>query len=126
VNLSTLLKVYYAMAYSHLQYSIINWGASCATNINAAIISQKKLIRILTRSSYNAHTNGLFRQLKLLKLSDIYRLEIRKTMYKLKSSNHDMLHLFTPILNIHSHWTISSSKENYFISRCNTELRKKP
>jgi len=71
VNLSTLLKVYYAIAYSHLQYSVINWRASCATNINAAIISQKKLIRILTKSSYNAHNNGLFRQLKLLKLGDI-------------------------------------------------------
>jgi len=46
VNLSTLLKVYYAMAYSHLQYSVINWGASCATNINAAIISQRKLNKI--------------------------------------------------------------------------------
>jgi len=83
VNLSTLLKVYYAMAYSHLQYSVINWRALCATNINAAIISQKKLIRILTRSSYNTHTNGLFRQLKLLKLSDTVStdFEICKTMY---------------------------------------------
>jgi len=36
-----------------------------------------------------------------------------------------MLHLFTDISIINSYWTRFSSKKNYFIPRCNTELRKK-
>ncbi len=35
---------------------------------------QKKVLRILTVSKYNAHTEPLFKKLKLLKVNDILKL----------------------------------------------------
>ena len=40
----------------------------------------KKIIRIITGAKYDAHTEPLFKTAKLLKLDDIYRLQISKYM----------------------------------------------
>ena len=43
---------------------------------------QKKSVRIITLSKYNAHTEPLFKKLKLLKLTDLLKLNELKFYYK--------------------------------------------
>ena len=45
---------------------------------------RKKSIRLITNSKYNAHTNPLFKSLSLLKIHDIYILQLYKFIYKLE------------------------------------------
>ena len=43
----------------------------------------KKVIRIITLSKYNSHSEPLFKSLKLLKIKDILKLQQLKFIYKL-------------------------------------------
>ncbi len=43
---------------------------------------QKKIVRITSLSKYNAHTESIFKSLKLLKIMDILKLHELKFYYK--------------------------------------------
>ncbi len=43
---------------------------------------QKKAVRVIACSKYNAHTNPIFKSLKILKLSDLYVLGLLKFYFK--------------------------------------------
>ncbi len=72
------LILYNSLVLSHLTYGILAWGYE---NGRLAKL-QKKSIRIITLSSYNAHTEPLFKKLKLLKLEDLLKLNELKFFYK--------------------------------------------
>ena len=52
---------------SYLQFGIICWGFEW----NRIFKLQKHSLRIMTNSKYNAHTEPLLKELKMLKVSDI-------------------------------------------------------
>ena len=54
------------------------------SNLNRIFLLQKKIIRIISKSAFDAHTEPIFKQLKILKLSDIYRSQIGKLMFSFK------------------------------------------
>ncbi len=47
---------------------------------------QNTIVRILRLSKYNAHTDPLFKILKLLKVNDIFKLQELKFYYKYKNN----------------------------------------
>ena len=55
---------------SHLQFGITCWGFEW----NRIFKLQKRALHIMTNSKYNAHTEPLFKELKMLKFSDLYLL----------------------------------------------------
>ena len=76
---SHILKTLYcSLIQSHLNYAILAWGYQCGRLEK----NQKRLLRIITNSKYNAHTDPLFKQLELLKLSDLVTLNALKFYYK--------------------------------------------
>jgi len=78
-NLKTL---YQTLIQPHFVYGITFWGGTYDTYLNKLFVQQKKLIRIITNSKYNEHTDPLFNELKLLKLSELHKLYTAKLMYK--------------------------------------------
>ncbi len=70
-NIETLKQIYHALAYPHMIYCSTIWGGTNKTNLDALFLAQKKLVRIITYQSYNAHTSPIFKELGLLKLNDI-------------------------------------------------------
>ena len=61
-----------------LTYGILAWG-----NTNTRLYKlQKKSLRIIANVGYNAHTGPIFKSLFLLKLEDIYRLNVLKFYYR--------------------------------------------
>ena len=50
----------------------------------------KCIIRVITNSLYLSHTNPLFQKLNFLKLKDIVKLEIAKTMFCFNKSSAKM------------------------------------
>ncbi len=72
------VTIYNSLILSHLNYGILIWGYE-----NDRLTKlQKKAIRIITLSKYNAHTEPLFKRLKLLKLIDLLHLNELKFYYK--------------------------------------------
>ena len=48
------------------------------------ITLQKRAMRVISDSRYNAHTDPLFKKLHLIKLQDLFTLNIYKIYYKLR------------------------------------------
>ena len=68
VPLNVRLMLYNALILPHLNYCVTAWGYQC-NRINKL---QMKAIRTVMISSYNAHTESFKKNLKLLKIQDIY------------------------------------------------------
>ena len=64
---SRILKIIYSsLILCQLNYGILAWGQ----NYKRMFKLQKRVMRIITCSKYNAHSEPLFKELKLLKLED--------------------------------------------------------
>lgn len=88
LNVPAALSVYFSLAYSHISYIISVWGNSGVTRIGEIQVQQNKIIRNLFQHHFpNLHTDELFARLELLKVSDIYRLELGKVMFKTINSD---------------------------------------
>ena len=64
----------YSLAYSYFQYCILEWGSTYLTQLRRLILLQKRIVRIISKKAFDAHTNPLFKNLMILKLEDIYSL----------------------------------------------------
>ena len=69
--LNIKILIYSSLVLSHLNFGILAWGYQC----DRVIKLQKKAVRILSLSKYNAHTEPIFESLKLLKVKDILKLQ---------------------------------------------------
>jgi hypothetical protein len=74
------------MIYPYLQYCVIVWGLTYPTNIRRIELLQKRVIRILNKSAFDAHTSPIFKKLGLLKLNDICMLQLGQFMFHHKFS----------------------------------------
>ena len=87
-------------------YGLLLWGYSC----KRIELLQKKAVRIISLSKYNAHTEPILKQLKMLKVSDILKLQTLKLFYKYKHGQLPIYLLNMPFYHnqdIHSHNTRS-------------------
>ena len=67
----------FSLSHSHLNYGILIWGYKC----NGLVKLQKRLIRIVMLAKYNAHTDPLFKQAAILKMSGMLRINALKFHY---------------------------------------------
>ena len=115
--LNILKLMYNSLILPHVQYSILCWGF----NPGKTFTLQKRAIRTITASKYNAHTSPLFKKLQLLKFKDIFEISILKFYHKLKNSK--LPAYFNNILDAppveHTHDTRhkAASYPNYSISK---------
>ena len=71
-----LKQLYYNLIYSYLNYNVCTYAATYRTHIDRLFLLQKKAIRNITYSDYLAHTDPLFHSLSILKIYDIYKLNV--------------------------------------------------
>ena len=57
------------------------WGSTYQSNLKHLINLQKRVIRIISRSSFHAHANPIFVSLRSVKFEDIIKPQIGKVMY---------------------------------------------
>lgn len=117
---TTILKMLYtSLILPHFNYGVLCWGVSCERIFKL----QKKAIRIITKSKFNAHTSPLFRNLHLLKIGDIVTLQQLKFYYK-HANNQLPVYLQSfplyPRSEIHQYATRNSSQLQN--KRTNTNL----
>ena len=103
-----LKLIYNSLVKSHLEYGILAWGNSNSKEISKISIMQKKIIRNLDNSKYNAHTDPIFTKHNILKFNDILKLNSIILMYKYE-------HLLLPESFVNMFGKISDRSRNYRI-----------
>ena len=100
------------------------WGSTYQSNLNRILVLQKKIIRIISKVSFDAHTRVLFKEQEILKFSDIYLYQIGKFMSLFNRSllPNYFRDMFTLASQIHSYNTRNSNL--FYIPYCRTNLRK--
>ena len=110
-----LRNVYFGIVSSHLQYGITAWGNAAAKFIDKLQIQQNYIIKIMTGSSFfRTKLFPIYCELNLLKLSNIYILEVLKFVYKfrarlLPSSFADYFHSAPEIHNMPTRFSKSNN-----------------
>ena len=122
VDIKTLQMIYYSVVNSHLSYCITTWGGAPPTIIEPLKVIQRKIIRIMTFSDFQARTTPLFLKLNILKLQDIYKLNLSLLFHKIHNNEIVGQHNLTNITSIHSHNTRLSHNINYFTNYHKTNI----
>ena len=76
LNKSTIISLYYTFVYPYYIYGIHVWGSTYPTSLKPIVLSQKKIIRIITCSKYMASTQILYERYKILQTEDVYKYSI--------------------------------------------------
>ena len=124
---STLLILYYTLIYPHLIYGITSWGSELTSKLNCLLLRQKRAVRIISNSPYNAHSDPLFSRLKILKVVDIYKLQTLLLVYKFTHNLHpsDASNFLTRFnfTNILKHYDTRSTSLNLCKYSARTQIR---
>ena len=117
IDLSILLKLYYALIYPFLIYGIIIWGNTYESTLKPIFILQKKALRTITFSQYDSPSSPLFKSLQVIKFYDLVTFHIATFMYKfhnqlLPTAFHSF---FTKVTNIHKIYIIPDLQQNNLI-----------
>ena len=120
---SSLCTLYFSLVYPYLHYCIISWGSTYPTNLNRLFLLQKRAVRIITKASFDAHTDPIFKELNLLKLHQIYSFQLGTFMFLYKKNSlPQSFTTFFPVVNqIHNYNTRTAA--SFYIPSCRTKIR---
>ena len=109
---STLFMLYSSLILPYLNYGVLAWGNSHLTSLNRLLLLQKKSLRIICNTEFRSHTDPLFLQNKILKISDLYLFNLGQFMYKYNNNElPNIFHsMFPPNRSIHNYPTRRSNE----------------
>ena len=107
---------------THISYGLPVWGNADNHYIERIFILQKKALRAISFSDFNAHSSPILKDLKILSVRDMFTLQIYFLMWDL---DHDILpeslsSHFIKRSQIHNHQTRQVTSNKYDIKRVNT------
>ena len=110
--------MYYTLVYPYLTYRIILSEATSKTDLTKLFVIPKKIVCSILKRNYWEHSHPLFMCLKLIKLNDVYELEIGIVLYNYvhRSLPHYLSDIFTFTHDIHIHETRQASHIRPFTS----------
>ena len=75
-----------SLIYPYFYQSNIVWASTYKTSLRPVVILQKRTIRIINKSHFNAYKDPIFKDLSILKFNDIHLLQLGQFMYFCKNS----------------------------------------
>ena len=120
---SSLRILYYSLVYPYLQYCVSVWGSTYTSNLNRLVLLQKRIIRILAKVPFDAHTDPIFKEFQLLKFEEIYFLQLGIFMskYSIHSLPKNFDDMFPRINEIHGYNTRRA--RDFYLTKCRTKMR---
>ena len=114
-----LSKIYYAFIHSYLNYGLIIWGATPASNLSKLCRIQNKALRVITGTGWREHAPPLYATQKILQLSKLITYSVAKFMHKFtnKKLPATFNHFFTAVAKIHSRYRGKRGKAGHLIKR---------
>ena len=86
LNSQTLCMLYYCFVYPYLNYGIEACGDSCKVYMQTLVRLQRKVMRIITHSSWNAYVDQLFKSTKIMAIQKIHVYKIALVMFKVEQN----------------------------------------
>ena len=83
--MTVLRMLYNSLILPHFSYGILTWGAKISRDDQLHLI-QKRCLRIISNSSYIAHTEPICKDLQIISLPDMYSVAMWKFYYKLMNN----------------------------------------
>ena len=80
---SVLLMLYSSLILPYLNYGVLAWGNAVQTRIDKLLLLQKRALRLICNASYRSHTDAMFRENRILKITDLYKLQLGCFMYNI-------------------------------------------
>ena len=77
-----LLIIYQSIIYVHFTYGLLVWGSKINTN-HPLHLPQKMALRIVRNTDYVAHSEPICKDLRLLKIPDMFIFALWKFYFKL-------------------------------------------
>jgi len=101
---SVLRSLYFSLFNSHLSYGLSVWGQCIAEYSEKIKLIQKKIVRAISFADFDASTKPLMKELKILSLDDLYKMQIASLMwdYDHGSLPHSLKNLFTRRSTVHT------------------------
>ena len=84
-----------SMILPYLYYCNLAWCGTYKTNLQRIVILQKRAVRIVNKSTYDANTGPIFKKLELLKLHDIHLFQLGFFLCFLLRTLHSLLSSIT-------------------------------
>ena len=112
------------MILPYLYFRNLALGGTYKTNLQRIVILQKRAVRIVNNSTYDANTGPIFKKLELLKLHDIHLFELGFFMFSFKNSilPSKFNNLFLMNSQIHNYNTRNAHSFRLPLCRTNTRL----
>ena len=77
-----LKMLYMSLIFSYINYCNLIWGSAYKTILDPLFLLQKKAVRIINNSEYLAHTDPIFKSLKILDVYKVFKLNCLLFAYK--------------------------------------------
>jgi len=127
VSVDVLKMLYFSLVHCHLKYCVVSWGTATNSVLQPLEVMHNNILRTITYNNYRCHITPLYKSLNILKLHDIYKLELAKLMHKF---HHEMLptslkDLFQKTAEVHCHNTRYATNQNHFTQQVSTNAGKK-
>ena len=106
--------------HTHLLYALPVWASTYNTYLNKLKQLQNKAVRIISGTSIKDRITPNYHRLKILKLDDLYTLEIAKLIYQFTQNKlpDTFDHYFTYSSYVSEHYTRHVSQEDHiFLNR---------
>ena len=75
-------KVYCSTFHAYLNYGLEIWGSTFKSHLNKLSLLRNKTVRSICNSKWADHVSIFYKNLEILKLADLFRLELATFMYK--------------------------------------------
>ena len=122
VTRKVLHQLYYSIIYLFLTYGLSIWGNTYSSTLKPLTTLQKRAIRTIIFSKSDEHSEPLFKELEILKLTDLVTLHNALLMYhyyyNLLPSSFE--NFFQSVASVHSYNTRLASKSTYYINTIKT------
>ena len=82
-----LLMLYSTIILPYLNYGILAWGSSARINIDKILRTQKRILRSIYGCNLRTHAEPLFKKSNILKIDDLYLLNLGSLMHKMNNCN---------------------------------------
>ena len=119
--INILICLYNSLFSPFLQYGILVWGLTYETRIKSVFLLQKRVLQAIAFENYAAPSTPIFRDLKILKLHDLFQLKLLIFVYQCvnKISPPTFHTFFDSLSNVHQYGTRQVTKGDIFLIQKN-------
>ena len=108
--------LYYSFVNGRIQHGITAWATANKTSQEIIRVRLNKILRIILFCNLYTPISQLYKELQVLKVEDIYQLELTKFMYRLRQNqlSTNFYHSFCRINTIYQHQTRLINSTAYY------------